>query len=263
MSTTLLNLACDTTGKSDHFIINFLNNRNIIPPSIVYILILRNASALVESCVTVGFILDQNCMNIAFIMLNSHIINLCLKQGLTPESEDVSKIINRCTYGYRYREKKNIGMEDDLTSNYLYNKNNMFKIINHFYYGGKMPENLYNKIYYPSKTNSNNYSSNYSYAKELCNLLYTIPKITHKIGKYQCTYDKSNIINCLNTLLKNNYIMTSDNWKAFDDSILSINDIHIDNKIEQTRFLCLQNKNKNDIFTFIKKKKLTLDKTCL
>jgi hypothetical protein len=250
MSIALLRWICDITGKSNQLFIDYLNNKNEIPPSIVYILIIRKASDLVGACVKTGFTLDNKCIRLACIMKNCELIKLCMSQGLMPTEDDVNDLIYLCIHtGKKYHRWNSVKLIESATD--IYNKDTLLNFIDIVANGKAINSGYlhYNSIY------------STDYGKNFYNIMVCIPKITGCQRKYEAKWAKNDITQCLNCILNNGYSMTKKNWDKFNESTLEIKNIQLKDNTKYAATLC--SFNKFDIITFIKQKKLTLDRTCL
>lgn len=241
MSISLLNRICDDAGNGDQLFIDYLNNRNIIHPSFVYILMVRGATHLVKECVKFGFQLDKNCMSIACIMLNCNLIELCIENNLVPTESDVNNIINQCVHvGKIYRKRFDI--TDPKYAN-IRDKNICFALIVEIA-SGSIPDASFTPL------------SNYPF-----NLLCLLKKIPTTIGcrtKGLSKFRVRDVTKCLNYLLCNGYSMTPNNWTQFNESMIKVGDIELKNNDQYVSFF--YSCGKRNMIDLIKKKSVVLSK---
>jgi hypothetical protein len=263
MNIKLLEYVCDYTGKSDINFMNYVNDKNIIPQSIIYILLYRGAYELVELCAKYGFLPDKDCVNFACLLCDANMLKLCCKYN-TISKDNMEDILSFCCDNigkYINNSKEPFNVNYDTLCNAQSVRDMIYEKINNpniKYYNCK---NELRDIYGTrSFLNGRFYSTFKKYDDNFISILFSIDSISFYRNKTTCNYNKKKVIECINCAIENNYVMTNDNWNTFINLELNAGLIK-SNTILYTQLLC--SSSNNDIIKIIKKSKLSVDEQCL
>jgi hypothetical protein len=84
------------------FIIKCINNKIPLHQSLLYLYIIWGDVDMCKLCITNGCNVDKGCMSIACKIMNTDVIDYFLKQGLTPDNNDITQIFHYDQQGNNY-----------------------------------------------------------------------------------------------------------------------------------------------------------------
>lgn len=245
----------------------YLNNKNKIHPSIIYILLLNKKYDLINLCKQYGFFPDKNCISISCKYADYEMLNICISENNMPTNDDINWLIGYSIKHYVNQNYSHYYWQDYLHDSVIFDENKFYDI-----HIKTRIESINNK-YLDPKENTYFYEIFVKFIKNIKQINYSFTQKEKKEKQNQ-------VAKCLNLILSNNYIMISNNWEKFIKSEIRITKI-IDNGnyIGYTRVLCgigsyykiqriggkknIGVEEHYDVINIIRKNKLKLDIICL
>ena len=192
-------------GNDDQELIDYLNDKNNkIPDYLIYCAMVRQDYNLIDTCIKLGYVLDDKFMSFACFIFDSKLIKMCLDNNILPSEDVIHDMLIFCTLHTRGQPRPKYKIETDVDKYYCNLEEKKILQKNRMYYFL-----VYHILY----------SDRPFWGKRLCNKYFRhfLNNVVGNLvifGKYASDIDEKakKAIDSVNLILNSKYVMTSNDW---------------------------------------------------